>query len=76
MLERAAKAAYDEMIRRQWALFADTGYSGFLTGWETQPEKLKEDWRAAVMAALRVYGAPEPGKAAPFIWPGVDELGI
>jgi hypothetical protein len=59
MLERAAKAAYDAMIQRQIDFFAN-GHPLFPMSWDAQNEQLREDWRSAVMAALKVYGLTNP----------------
>lgn len=58
-LERAAKAAYDAMIARM--LDAHVLSKEMLCGWEGDTELLREDWRAAVRAAILSLREPTDG---------------
>ncbi len=49
-IDRAAKAAYEKMVT-----LTSTEVRGFLIAWEAQPEKLREDWRAAIEAAIEAW---------------------
>lgn len=59
MLERAAKAAYEEMIGRAWRELPDEPADSPLRQmdlWENLSEATRENWRSAVAAALKMYG--------------------
>lgn len=64
MLERAARAAYEEMIGRAWREFPDEPVDSplrVIDRWENLSEATRENWRATVAAALKVYAAdPHP----------------
>lgn len=53
MIERVARAAYDKMVR-----CSGSNPDEELNRWDNQLAALREDWRAAMIAAIQAMGEP------------------